>query len=194
MSSLLSSTLNTRAILPGSLRFVRSDVPYRITEPETDWLITKGITTVVDLREVCEQKQKPCPLAQDARFRYHSMPVTGGNAVPSSVDDVSKAYIRMADEQMCRIVDLIWSADTNVLYFCSAGKDRTGVVSAILLHRSGMDTPAIIDDYMKSKDNLAGMLEAYAKQSPDVDIRVITPHEEYMQAFMDWYTAQGENA
>ena len=32
MGSLLKSTDNTRAILPDSLRFLRSDVPWRISE------------------------------------------------------------------------------------------------------------------------------------------------------------------
>ena len=33
------------------------------------------------------------------------MPVTGGNVIPQSVDDVSKSYINMVDEQMYKIVD-----------------------------------------------------------------------------------------
>ena len=56
------------------------------------------------------------------------MPVTGGNAVPPCREQVAKSYLNMVDGQMERIVDTIWNARSNVLYFCSAGKDRTGVV------------------------------------------------------------------
>ena len=42
---------------------------------------------------------------------------------------------------------------------CTAGKDRTGVVSAILRHKIGMDSEYIIEDYMKSKDNLKDMFQ-----------------------------------
>ena len=113
------------------------------------------------------------------------MPVTGGSKVPESVNDVSKSYINMADAQMETIIDTIWNAKTNVLYFCNAGKDRTGVVSALLLAKMGMSREYIIADYMESKQNLKDMLEAYAKQCPDVDIEVITPHERYMAEFLE---------
>lgn len=185
-TSLLKSTQNTRAILPDSFRFVRSDVPNNITEQEIQWLISKNITTVIDLREDTERERKECPLTEDARFRYHCMPVTGGNKVPKSVEDVSKSYISMVDVQMHKIMDTIKNAETNVLFFCNAGKDRTGVVSAILLHMLGMSQEYIVKDYVESGINLKDMLEAYAKQCPEVDIEVITPKERYMREFLAW--------
>ena len=75
----------------------------------------------------------------------------------------------------------------NVLYFCNSGKDRTGVVSAILLYKAGMNLEYIIEDYMKSKANLKNMLESYAKQFLEVNIEVITPHERYIKGFMEWF-------
>lgn len=48
---MLQSTKNTRAILPDSYRFVRSDVPDSLTEPEIQWLIKHNIVTVIDLRQ-----------------------------------------------------------------------------------------------------------------------------------------------
>lgn len=183
---MLKSTLNTRAILPNSLRYVRSDVPDKLTEQETEWLIRENIITIVDLREDEERARRKCPLAEDKRFRYHCMPVTGGNVVPESVDDVSNSYINMVDEQMRAIMAVIQEAETNVLYFCNAGKDRTGVVSASLLLAEGMDEEYIVEDYMKSKKNLKPMLEVYASQNPDRDINVITPHERYMREFLEW--------
>ena len=103
MKSILESTLNTRAILPDSLRFIRSDVPAKISEKEMEWLIKNNITTVVDLRTVEERAKKPCKLETDNLFKYYSMSVTGGDIVPKSVDDVSKSYINMLDSQMYRV-------------------------------------------------------------------------------------------
>ncbi len=183
---MLKSTLNTRAIFPDSLRYVRSDVPDRLTEQETEWLVGENITTIVDLRTEEEREKRKCPLAGDNRFRYLCMPVTGGNVVPPSVDDVSKSYIRMVDEQMKAIAATILEAETNVLYFCNAGKDRTGVVSAILLLHLGMDEAYIVADYMKSKENLQQVLKEYAKQCPELDIQVITPQERYIREFLEW--------
>lgn len=186
MNSFLKSTQNTRAILPDSLRYIRSDVPSCLTEQEVQWLLDNNIITIIDLREDAERERKKCPLIDDQRFQYFCMPVTGGNAIPKSVDDVSKSYIKMVDEYMDKIIDAIMCADTNVLFFCNAGKDRTGVVSAILLQKLGMDENYIIKDYMESKENLKEMLEEYAKAFSEVDINVITPQERYMEEFLKW--------
>ena len=192
MGSMLKSTQNTRAILAESLRFVRSDVPDKITEQEVQWLIQNNIVTVIDLREESERTHRKCPLADNPAFQYYCMPVTGGNAIPESVDEVSNTYIKMVDAQMDKIMDTILTAETNVLFFCNAGKDRTGVVSAILLEKLEISENYIITDYMESKTNLKNMLEAYAKQFPEVDIDVITPHERYMKEFLEKYKALKE--
>ncbi len=186
MKSLLKSTQNTRAILSDSLQYIRSDVPNCITEQEVQWLVENNIVTIIDLREDTERERKKSPLIDDQRFQYLCMPVTEGNAIPKSVDDVSKSYIKMVDERMDKIIDTIMNANTNVLFFCNAGKDRTGVVSAILLRELGMDDDYIIKDYMESKENLKDMLEEYAKAFPEVDINVITPHKRYMEEFLGW--------
>lgn len=186
MGSILKSTKNTRSILHGSYRFVRSDVPDCITEQEIQWLIENNIVTVIDLRQDEERNKRKCPLIDDNRFRYLCMPVTGGDIVPRTVDEVSKAYIKMADSQMDRIIHTIMTAATNVLFFCNAGKDRTGVVSAIILHEMNMSRDYIINDYMESGSNLKEMLEAYAQKNPHINIDVITPHVRYMDEFLAW--------
>ena len=190
MASLFKSTYNTRSLLPESFRFIRSDVPNCIMEKEVQWLIDHNITTVVDLRDDNERERKKCALIDNELFQYHCMPVTGGNAVPKSADDVSKSYIKMVDEQMDLIINTILKSETNVLYFCNAGKDRTGVVSAILLYRLGMTFDYIIKDYMESKNNLKNMLEKYAEQFPDINIEIITPHERYIKEFLESYVSR----
>ena len=70
------------------------------------------------------------------------------------------------------------------MYFCTAGKDRTGVVSALILKRLGFSDEIIIDDYMKSKDNLMDMLTAYVNTHPEVDIEIIIPHRDNMEQLL----------
>lgn len=183
MSSLLHSCRNTRAISPNSLRYLRSDVPVALTEEEIRWLLEQNIRCIVDLRSEEEQQAKPCPLRLREDFLYHSLPVSGGNAVPDSPDSVSRSYLAMVDEQMERIIRCIEDSDCGVLYFCNAGKDRTGVVSALLLRRLGFDDEYIIEDYLRSAENLKEMLENYAA-SAKVDINIITPCRRYMQDFL----------
>lgn len=188
MNRIFSSTQNTRPILEGNFRIIRSDVPTELSEAERGWLLENKITEIIDLRTAEEIAKKECPLSRDARFNYHVMPVTGGSSIPESPEKVAASYIAMADRRLLQTVDFILHSGAGVLYFCNAGKDRTGVLSAILLHKLGKSKDYIISDYMKSKDNLKPMLEAFAKQNPSVDINVITPNEQYIKEFLDWYS------
>ena len=133
MGSLLQSTLNTRALPVGNLRYIRSDYPGELTEAEVQWLLQNGITTIVDLREEKEYTVKQCSLEDREGFIYYHLPVTGGGDTPESPDAVAGTYLAMLDDQMDKIIHTIMNAKSNVLYFCGAGKDRTGVVSAIIL-------------------------------------------------------------
>ena len=178
MSSLLKSTLTTRALPIGGMRYIRSDVPISLTEEEIQWLLDNQITTLVDLRSQEELVRKPCPLQNRDGFTYYHLPVSGGGDTPKSRKHLHEVYRGMVDKQMDIILDPILNATSNVMYFCTAGKDRTGAVSALLLKRLGVSEAVIVDDYMKSKENLMDMLTAYVKEHPEVDIDIIVPREE----------------
>lgn len=185
MGSLLKSTRNTRALPIGTMRYIRSDVPLNLTDGEIQWLLDNNITTLVDLRsdeEVCKQ---PCGLAVKECFQYYHLPVTGGGGTPKSLEHLYTVYSQMIDKQMEKIIDTIMGAKSNVLYFCTAGKDRTGVVSAVLLRKLGYSDEVIIEDYMQSKDNLMGMLTAYVREHPEVDIEIIIPHIDNIRRLLE---------
>ena len=187
MSEIFKYTKNTRPILINSNQFIRSDVPCKIMENEYRWLKENNILTIIDLRTEQEQNLKPCPLKNNSCFKYMSLSVTGGNDIPENPSDVPVSYLKMCDEQMNIIIDTILSANTNVMYFCYAGKDRTVVVSAILLKKLGYDNQYIINDYLKSENNLKEMLISFAESNPKVDINVITPCRKYMDKFLTLY-------
>lgn len=184
MASLLKSTLNTR-FLPGSgERLIRSDAPLNLTEEEIRWLEEQNIRTLVDLRSDEEAERKPCPLKDRKGFVYHHLPVTGGGDTPKSREHLHQVYAGMVDGQMEKIIRTILEAETKVLYFCTAGKDRTGVVSALLMKKKGCDENTIIADYMASKDNLMDMLTAYVAGHPEVEMDIIVPREENMERLL----------
>lgn len=178
MSSLLPSTLNTRALPTRDFRYIRSDYPRNLTPSEIQWLIQKNITTVIDLREEKKYVNHPCILESMPGFTCHHLPVTGGGDTPESVEAVASVYLGMLDDQMDTIIDTILCAKSNVLYFCNAGKDRTGVVSAVLLKRLGFDNQQIIEDYMETLPNLEDFLTSYVRIHPEVDINIILPRKE----------------
>ena len=101
----------------------------------------------------------------------------------SILDSIS--FDRMLDGQMNQIISTIMNAKSNVLYFCGAGKDRTGVVSAIILRKLGFSDQVIIDDYMETKENLMGFLTAYVEEYPEVDINIIIPNEKNIKRVLE---------
>jgi len=115
MSSLLDSTLNTRALPIGSMRYIRSDYPGNLSDSEVKWLLENNIKTIVDLREEKEYIANPCRLEKEDGFDYYHLPVTGGGDTPESPEAVTATYLGMLDEQMNKIIDTIMNAKSNVL-------------------------------------------------------------------------------
>ena len=61
MASLLTYTLNTRWLRQGCSRYLRSDVPDRLSEADIQWLLQHDIRTVIDLRSCPRPKSGPVP-------------------------------------------------------------------------------------------------------------------------------------
>ena len=184
---IFKSTKNTRSLPSGNVKYIRSDVPTVVTEDERAWLLSHRITTVIDLRTDRERAQKPCPLSADARFTYNAIPLAGGDRVPKSPDAVSASYIAMVDAAFDTAIELLLNAEGGVLYFCNAGKDRTGVLTAALLYTLGVSQDEIVADYMLSKANLEEALRELAAKDTSIDIETVTPQPRYIEEFLSWY-------
>lgn len=184
-TSIFQTTKNTRMLIKDNTRYIRSDVMVSLTRSEINWLLSNNVKTVIDLRSDKERKEKRCCLEKEKDFSYLHMPVTGGNSIPESPVQVATSYLNMIDDKMVEIINTIEKSKDNVIFFCNAGKDRTGVVAALLLKRMGISNEDIIADYMESAGNLERKLYAYAKENPDVDVNVIMPQRGYMEEFLE---------
>jgi len=185
MASLLTFTLNTRWLREGCTRYLRSDVPDRLSEKDILWLLEHDIRTVIDLRSQPETEKRPCPLKNHLDFTYYHRPVSNGDIVPLCPEDVPRSYHNMVNGQMAEILTIAESAPTGVLYFCNAGKDRTGVLSALLLRRMGASRQEIIDNYLITAENLREMLAEFVAKRPELSLNVVMPRAWYMEMFLD---------
>ena len=100
-------------------------------------------------------------------------------------EDVPRSYHNMVNGQMAEILTIAESAPTGVLYFCNAGKDRTGVLSALLLRRMGASRQEIIDNYLITAENLREMLAEFVAKRPELSLNVVMPRAWYMEMFLD---------
>ncbi len=137
----------------------RSEVPRSRRADGTDVAVWPP-TTVIDLRSPAEHSG-PHALAHPGTTVY-SVPM-GASLAPalaagSTADnDLAWAYrhlVRDAADQIARIVELVASASGPVLVHCTAGKDRTGIVVAVLLRAVGVRRDDVLTDYLRTEANL----------------------------------------
>jgi rhodanese-related sulfurtransferase len=85
---------------------------------------------------------------------------------PPSLPDLYTAILAEAVAQLDRILELITTADGPVLVHCAAGKDRTGVLVALLLAAVGVPRAEIEADYQRTAANMGGVLERVIRARP----------------------------
>lgn len=86
-----------------------------------------------------------------------------------------------AKNNIATIFDLLVKGE-RILYFCNAGKDRTGTISMLILMALGVDEETICKDYLKTKDYLDVIIKA--NSFPENIINIIMPKEEYVKEFL----------
>jgi protein-tyrosine phosphatase len=136
---------------------LRADALHELDAEDVEALIAMGLGTVVDLRSDAELRRQPSRLAADARIDYRHIPLFDGLApVEAMVDanggfDMALRYRTAADScapALARVATSIADAgDEIVLFNCSAGKDRTGIVAAMLLSLAGVGGDDVAADY-----------------------------------------------
>jgi protein-tyrosine phosphatase len=149
-------------------RIYRSDSLDRLTGEDVDVLRPFGLATVIDLRSPSEVERSPVsPLLGDPSVRRRHVPFApflDASRLHEHEPDLEDLYRRMyADAHACvgDVFRLLADAATYpVVIHCVAGKDRTGLLVALLLRAVGVADAAIASDFALSGVNLAAYLGA----------------------------------
>ena len=196
--SLLSCSYNTREL--GGIKtydggvtkenvFWRSDVTSVPSDEDIEKLLSAHITTIIDMRTEGEVQKNPNGLAEIDGFEYHHFPITEGSGVPESLEAVPRSYMDIAlAENMPNVMKTLAEAKDGVLFHCTAGKDRTGVVSAIKLMLCGAVREDIVSNYVVSREYNHKRLEAFLAAHPEVDRDIVLANEKSMNRFIDMFT------
>ena len=180
--------LPTRRGLTRSGVVVRSDNVASLTTEGRQAMIDYGVTTVIDLRSESEVKGSPGPPfsefqstsplspqgseAESTKPAYLHLPFIDDATAPilNDAPRMPERYILMVERRQAAlgaIFDAIAEANGAVLFHCFAGKDRTGVVAAMMLSLVGVDPEAIGADYAETDLQLADRYEEWlAKAAP----------------------------
>lgn len=146
-------------------RLLRADALHRLDDTGIATLLDSGVTTVIDLRHGDELAHQPNPFATHGTVSYHNVSLLDGLAPSLMAEgDVLLELYQLALGQrqsaVAEVLTLIAEAPAGtVLFHCTAGKDRTGIIAALLLGIAGVEANDIVDDYAQTAERIAPILD-----------------------------------
>lgn len=154
----------------------------RATNADLDHLSSLGIKTVCDLRSEGERQRQPDRIPEAKPFTLFNIPMRpivdyharslrrlfslmfGRERHTDYIAESYKAYREYATSYLPQLKALFQRIshpeNLPVLIHCSAGKDRTGVVSSLIQLVLGVSVETVMDDYLKTN----GLLDTYIEQ------------------------------
>lgn len=150
-------------------KFYRSAHLHKLKKRSIKTLENLGIKEIIDLRNSKEISQKPDVIPQNVDHKNYSAfedegdqlnqakkLVLQGKVKGSDADqrmlDFYKTYATENPEIIKKIIHEILDSENPVLYHCTAGKDRTGIITALILTILKFDRETIDNDYLLSNN------------------------------------------
>lgn len=175
----------------------RSDALSRLASSDQEAIAGLGLKTVVDLRTESERKSAPDRLGDDRRIRVVHHPMRDP-AVPESrwrmmielivrgrdIDMgalLQRQYVAFAFDcgaALGAVVRLVAErAHLPLLIHCTAGKDRTGLVAAVILRMLGVSMDDVLDDHIATNELLRPAFPHFEKTLRRMSMGRLTPEQ-----------------
>ncbi|MBI2965800.1 MAG: tyrosine-protein phosphatase [Chloroflexi bacterium] len=165
-----------------------------------------GVRSVIDLRNSEEVQRDGCAPFLQHPVRYFHVPILDGERRASQQAqerpdfDMSRLYLRMLRDganDFARAVRMVVAhAHEPIVFHCAAGKDRTGLLAAILLGAFGVSDDDIIDDYALTSRHLDPIIErmrstpGYAEIVGDLPADIFSSRPEAMARTLEGVRAR----
>jgi protein tyrosine/serine phosphatase len=167
----------------GETRFgsvVRADSVRRLSDEGWEALVDYGVKTVVDLRANEELEADPPAelpvdvvhvpfIEQDVWHEIEGKVEAAVKAAPdvaTATRDVYLIFLERFDRNVAAAVRAVADApEGGVVIHCAGGKDRTGLLTAFLLHLAGVGTDEIAEDYALSEERLRSRHEQWLAEA-----------------------------
>ena len=153
---------------------IRADDLSVVGQGDAASLVAAGLSTVIDLRTAEEVEFTGRGPLAGFPVGYHHLPLMAsiGEGMPQdgpiAIDHVQmgEMYARMVESaapQLATAVTIIALAPGATAFHCAAGRDRTGVLAALLLLAFGADDDDIVADYSRTDPNMPAI---HARMKP----------------------------
>ncbi len=162
-------------------RIFRADGLQRLTETDVDILRPLGLRTVIDLRTVRELDERGSFPIDLHPVEFHHLPVIDvtwdrserdADESLDPVDFLTTQYRALLAEGETRLADafrlLAAPGALPAVFHCAAGKDRTGLLAALLLASLGVPDELVAEDYGLSRAAMERTLAWAGRQGPEL--------------------------
>ncbi len=179
-------------------QFLRADSLHALSLASQASLLEYGLKTVIDLRTSREMLQEPNPFANHENVRYVHISLFEEimkNQNTSTMLSLESIYIAALDHcqtAMREVLEVLATSHSVTLFHCTAGKDRTGIISALLLANAGVPNEGITQDYSLTEELAKPMLERLLNEAiktgvdKDSYAKLLTSKATTIQATL-WY-------
>lgn len=159
-------------------RLYRADGLAILSDKDIAVLRERNVRTIVDLRSTSEQQAMPDRVPEGVRYcacpmMREELAVSGQEAARAFAQSLKIGYLKMIQESPDLVGEAVQAVMEGleqgaVVFHCTAGKDRTGVLAAILLLLLGAYDTDIIADYQVSYTYNANGVNRMISQSPEL--------------------------
>jgi protein-tyrosine phosphatase len=161
-------------------RLFRSDSLHRMSAADVGRLLEElGVATLVDLRTGVERDRGgPVPAESSSTVRALHLPMVDDlfadrrerRPPPADMGEGYAAMLAVAGSQVAALLRLLATPDVYpAVFFCAAGKDRTGVLAAIVLALLGVSDDDIVNDYALTDAVARAILERASRELPSYE-------------------------
>lgn len=160
---------------------IRADSVRRLTEAGWLQLVDYGVSRIVDLRHAYELAADPpanlpvevvhVPVLPDPSWPYWSEIDAVADAAGDAAAGKAAVYLvfleRFAEGFAAAVSAVAEAPAGGVVVHCLAGKDRTGLVAALLLRLAGVSVTDVTADYALSEASLRAFSEPWIDDAGD---------------------------
>lgn len=164
-------------------KLFRSDDLNHLTEADLEYLSSIPLVSIVDFRSEQEISEAPDQNPASLKNNYQ-LQIDPGNVI--AFQEIASKSEQEMEQMMMTLNELLVEDETCVnqykeffalvqnekevplMYHCSAGKDRTGMATALILFALGVDKETIIEDYLASNFYLGEKYTPMKAQHPGI--------------------------
>ena len=137
-----------------------------LTDHDFEYLKSLNLKVLCDFRAQSERTRSPTDLMRLPGTRYDVLPISPGASqrpppgrgrpvpsrppTPNPTNAKPYTFMTAAAPQFAQVFHSIARGDLPLLFHCTAGKDRTGMMAGILLSLLGVSRETILHDYLDS--------------------------------------------